>query len=164
MKHITLGAIACGILLFAACSKSEDNPTPGNNTTTPSTKSKKELVVDGKWKWTEFATVYNKNGKDSLVDGWSQIKECDKDDIMTFAADGTGTIDEMANKCDNDPQTKSITWELLNNETQVKVTDDKGPAMLTIIELTATKATYRQRVAVGGGDSMTVQQVFTNVK
>jgi hypothetical protein len=168
MRHFTLTAIACTILLAAACKKDEttsNNSNNNNNNNNNNTKSKKDLVVDGKWQWSGLSMVMkNAGGNDSLVDAWSTVKECDRDDIMTFAANGTGTIDEGANKCDNDPQTKSLTWEMLNNETQVKVTDDKGPAMLTIVELTATQAIYRQRVATSGTDSITIQQTFKNVK
>lgn len=164
MKKLRFSIAVIGLVFFASCSKDD------TKTTTPSinnnnSNSKKDLVIDGKWKWTGLSMVYTNNGKDSLVDAWSQVKECDKDDIMTFTADGKGTIDEMTNKCDKDPQTKSLTWELLNNETEVKVTDDKGPTIMKIIELTATTAIYRQRVATGTGtDSITVQQTFKNVK
>jgi hypothetical protein len=166
MKQLTLSVAACGLLLFAACSKDDDKTTTPNNNNNNNNngKSKKDLVVDGKWQYSGLSMVYNNNGKDSLADAWSIVKDCDKDDIMTFTADGKGIIDEMANKCANDPQTKSITWEMLNNETEVKVTDDKGPAMMKIIELTATNAVYRQRLASSNGDSITVQQSFKNVK
>ena len=160
MRLLTLLLTVYAVLLFAACSKKKENPTTPPSTT----KSKKDLVVDGKWQWSAFAFVMNNNGKDSLVDAWSQVKDCDKDDIMTYSANGTGVIDEGATKCDpNAAQTKNITWELMNNETQVKVTDDKGTHLLTIVSLTATEAVYKQRVATGG-DSITVQQTFKNVK
>lgn len=160
MKKHLLSATACTILLFAACKK--DNST----TTTPTTPttSKKNLIVDGKWQWSGLAVVYNSNGKDSLVDGWAGVKDCDKDDIVIYTADGKGTVDENTNKCDTDPQISNFTWELLNNETQVKVTDDDGPATLTIIELTATQAKLRQRVSTGQNDSITVEQTFKNIK
>lgn len=157
MKNFLLSATVCAILLFAACKKDD------NTTTTPTPTSKKTLVVDGKWQWSGLSMVYNNNGKDSLVDGWSVVKDCDKDDIFTYTNDGKGVIDEGANKCDTDPQTKTITWEFINNDTQVKVTDDKGPSILTIVELTAKQAIYRQRVSTGG-DSITVQQTFKNIK
>ncbi len=160
MKNLLLSATACAILLFAACKK-DDNTT--TTPTTPAT-SKKTLIVDGKWQWSGLAVVYNNNGKDSLVDGWSVVKDCDKDDFFTYTADGKGVIDEGSTKCDTDPQTKNITWELINNDTQVKVTDDKGPSILTIMELTTTQAKYRQRVSTSGTDSITVEQTFKNIK
>jgi hypothetical protein len=159
MKNQLLSAIACGILLFAACKKDDTTPNNNNNNNT----SKKDLIVGGKWQWTGLAMVYSNNGKDSLVDAWSEVKDCDKDDSYTFATDGTGIVEENATKCSDDPQTENITWKLINNETQVEVTDDKGPSILTIIELTATKAVYDQRVSVGS-DSVTVRQSFKNIK
>jgi hypothetical protein len=155
MRKFVLSAVACSVVLFNACKKSDD-PTPPAN-------SKKDLVVNGKWKWTGLSSVVMVGGTETLVDGWSIVQDCDKDDIMTFSADGTGTIDEKALKCDpTAPQIKNITWEFLNNETQVKVTDDEGPQVLTIVELTATQAIYRQRLYTGT-DSVTIQQTFTNV-
>ncbi len=160
MKNLLLSATACTILLFAACKKDDKTST---TPTTPTSTNKKAMVVDGKWQWIGLSTVYNNNGKDSLVDGWSIVKDCDKDDFITYTNDGKGVIDENTNKCDNDPQIENITWELINNDTQVKVTDDKGPSILTIVELTAKQAIYRQRVDAGG-DSITIQQTFKNIK
>jgi hypothetical protein len=160
MKNLTLSAIACGILVFAACSKTEEKPSTNTNTT----KSKKDLVVDGKWKWTDLAFVMNIGGKDSLINAWSEVDQCDRDDIMSFTSDGKGTIDEGSTKCDpSDPQIENITWEMLDNETKVKVTTPDETSVLTIVELTATKAVYKQRMFTGS-DSITVQQTFTNVK
>lgn len=160
MKSFTLTLLA-GILLFASCDKTKENPAP--NPTTPTVKSKKDLVIDGKWQWEGLAFVMNVNGKDSLIDAWAEVKDCDKDDIMTYTADGKGKIDEMTNKCTDDPQVQNITWELINNETQVKVTDDEGTHLLTIIELTEKKAVYKQTMDVGG-NPIVIQQTFKNIK
>lgn len=160
MKSFTLTLLA-GILLFASCDKTKENPTP--NPTTPTGKSKKDLVIDGKWQWSGLAFVMNVGGKDSLIDAWSEVDDCDRDDIMTYTADGKGVIDENTNKCTGDPQVQNITWELINNESQVKVTDDEGTHLLTIVELTEKKAVYKQRVFTGS-DSITVQQTFKNIK
>jgi hypothetical protein len=163
MKQITLSTIAAGMLLFASCSKDDLNPTNPTNPTTPTTPSKKDLVIDGKWKWTNLQMVTNNNGQDVFTDAWSQVKDCDKDDTYTFTSDGKGVIEENANKCTDDPQTKNITWTINSAETEVMVTDDKGPSKLTVVDITKTTAVYRQRVFTGT-DSITVQQTFTNVK
>ncbi len=160
MKNSVLLIMASGLMLFTACEKIKENPTPAQ----PVSKSTKDLVVDGKWQMTGMALVVNNNGTDSLVDAWANVKECDRDNVMTFTNDGKGVIDEMATKCDPaDPQTRNITWEFINNDTQVKITDNKGTNISTIVELTATKAIYKMRVAAGA-DSITIQQTFKNIK
>lgn len=172
MKHFTLIALALGLLFFASCDKANETTTPAPTTPTPTTpapttptpKTKKELLVDGKWQWVGLEFVTTVNGQDSLVDGWSVVEDCVKDNIMTYSADGKGTIDEMATKCDPaDPQTKTLTWELMNNDTEVKVTDDEGTHVITIMELTATKAVLRQ-TTTSGGSPIVVQQTFKNIK
>jgi hypothetical protein len=157
MKLLKLSAMACGILLFAACSKTDDNnPNPGPTNTAA-------LIVDGTWQWSDLDFVLNMGGTDTLINAWHEVDSCDRDDIMTFTADGNGQIDEMATKCNPaDPQIETLTWELLNNDTQVKVTTATDTSILTIMELTATKAVYRSKVFTGT-DSITVQQTFTNI-
>ena len=162
MKYFTLTAALSGLLLFASCDKKEETKP---STTTPATKTKKELIVDGKWQMTDLAFVMkNGAGQDSLVNGWSIVDDCTKDDFMTFTADGKGVIDEGATKCDAaDPQTENVTWELLNNETEVKVVTPDETQVLKIMELTATKAVYRQSFTQGA-QTMTVEQTFKNIK
>lgn len=152
-------ALTSGILLFAACKKTEKDPDP-----TPATKSKKEIISEGKWQYSALSFIVKMNGKDTTMDAWSLLEDCDKDDFMTFTASGTGTIDEGATKCDPaDPQIENLTWEFQDNETYVKVTNNDGPTRMKIIELTATQAKYETRTLIGA-DSATVVSTFKNIK
>ena len=153
-------ALATGILLFAACKKTEKDPDP----TPPATKSKHELISDGKWQYSALSFILKVNGKDTTMDAWSVLEDCRKDDFSTYSTNGTGTIDEGPTKCDPaDPQTKSLTWEFQDNETYVKVTDNNGPTRMKIIELTATQAKFETRTLIGA-DSATVVSTFKNIK
>jgi|GEM_PF-4708596 hypothetical protein len=156
MKKLTL-SITAAVLLLTACNK-KDDPTPTNNTTN----SKKDLLMNGEWQWDGLWTVQNPGASnETTTDVWSSVKDCDKDDRITFAANSKGTVDEKANKCDSDVQTESFGWELTNNETILKITEADGKIrMLTIVELTASKSVYRERVEVSGSDSMTIEQAF----
>jgi hypothetical protein len=160
MKQLTLSITAIALLSLAACNK-KDDPAPNNNNTTT---SKKDLLVGGEWQWDGLWGVENPGASnETLTDAWASVKDCDKDDRVVYTADGKGTIDEKALKCDNDPQLQQIKWELINNETQIKITNDKGTYQMTIVELTATKAVYRQRVAMSATDSTTIQQSFKKI-
>ena len=51
------------------------------------------------------------------------VNACYKDNIMIFLANGNGTLDEGASKCNtSDPQTVNFTWNFTNNGTTLNVT------------------------------------------
>jgi hypothetical protein len=92
------------VLLIASCSKDPD-PTP---------KTKTQLLTQSTWKF-KSATV---NGADAS----SQLQACQKDNIYTFVAAGTGTVDEGPTKCNSgDPQTVPFTWNFASSETVLHV-------------------------------------------
>src|SRR5438128_1129104 len=92
--------IAVGFLVasFVACKKSSS----------PHVKTKTELLAQSSWKLsTAVATGFG--------DVTSQVPACYKDNIYTFVANGTGTINESTNVCS--PTTAGpFTWNFLNNE------------------------------------------------
>jgi hypothetical protein len=106
-KHLSIlfaSALAI-IVLFPACDKDDDD--------TPKTKT--ELLTTGSWK---LSTATGPGGID--VAGF--IAACIKDNTYTFAAAGTGNMDEAGAKCDPaDPQTSSFTWNFASNETVLHV-------------------------------------------
>ena len=65
-------------------------------------------------------------------DLYSAELPCKKDNFEVYNADGTGTTDEGATKCDpSDPQTyPGGNWALLNNDTQLRLSN---PAQTTIV-------------------------------
>jgi len=101
MKKLILKTIASIILfssLFSACKKSSH------------VKTSTELLTQSSWKFSK-ATV---NG----VDISSSLQACQKDNIIVFAAAGTGSVDEGSTKCNSgDPQTVTFTGSFTNNET-----------------------------------------------
>ena len=97
-KHLLL---LSGLVLFLFFSCKEDAPEP---------KTKTQLLTQGTWKFSA-ATA---NGSDAS----SYLQACQKDNIYTFAAAGTGTMNEGPTKCNaGDPQTSTFNWNWATNET-----------------------------------------------
>ena len=102
MKKLILKTTAAVLLLsfaFSACKKSSVH-----------VKTNTELLTQSSWKFSS-ATV---NGADAS----SYLQACQKDNVYTFAAAGTGNADEGPTKCNSgDPQTVAFTWNFATNET-----------------------------------------------
>ncbi|RYY14646.1 MAG: hypothetical protein EOO04_29900 [Chitinophagaceae bacterium] len=92
--------------LFVSCKKDDDGP-----------KSNTEKLALAPWKYDKVMVDQDNNGTGD-VPGDTQVEDCDKDNLITFKANGTGNIDAGADKCDpQDPQQTAFTWTFKNNET-----------------------------------------------
>lgn len=136
-------------LFFSACKK--------NDATGP---TKMELITTGTWKFDKAGLDVNKDGfmDTDLPPGY--LVDCDKDNVITFKSDGTGTVDEGASKCDPaDPQTSPFTWSFKNNETILNfpaavfngITGD-----VTIQKLTTTELDMIKEVNIGAPTTVNV--------
>lgn len=123
----SLLAILAVLFLLPACQK--DNNIPS------SSKTKTQLITQGTWKFSA-ATV---NGADAS----GYLQACQKDNIYTFVAAGTGTIDEGASKCNgSDPQTNPFTWNFANSESILHISTvlfTGGSNDFTLVSLTDTE-------------------------
>jgi hypothetical protein len=100
-------------------------------------KSKTELLT-GSWKLTDAVS-----GGSNV---FSQQPACSKDDVFTFLANGTATIDEGPTKCSTtDPQTRTTTWRWGANETELIVDND----IAKLISLTETTLVISQSSSRG---------------
>lgn len=133
--------------LFFSCDK-EDNPQQ---------KTKTELLVSGSWKL-KAATL---GGADAM----SYIQDCQKDNIITFSANGNGIAAEGLTKCNSgDPDNVSFTWSFQSNETILNVsvplimngTNDMTINKLTEIDLIVTVA-YNPPVGPASNLTLTFQ-------
>lgn len=98
MKKIAFFVLGALTISMISC---EDDPVPKTNT---------QLLTQGSWKFSS-ATA---NGSDAS----GFLQACQKDNIYTFVAAGTGTIDEGPSKCNSgDPQTVAFNWNFASNET-----------------------------------------------
>ena len=128
-KQIAL-LIVCSLtilFLLPACQKDDNNP--------PAAKTKTELISQSTWKFSA-ATVGG-------ADASAYLQACQKDNIYTFVAAGTGTIDEGPSRCNgSDPQTNPFTWNFLSNETMLHISTvlfSGGSNDFTLVSLTATQ-------------------------
>jgi hypothetical protein len=102
-KLILFAAFCFTSLFFSNCNKN-DNPPP----------SYSDYIIKSSWKFDKAMS----NGAD--VSGF--LSACYKDNIMTFTANGMGTFDEGATKCNSgDPQTTNFTWNFTSNGSVLNV-------------------------------------------
>ncbi len=125
-------------LLIVSCKK--------NDSTNPTPKTKTDLLAQGSWKFSK-ATVGG-------ADASSFLETCKKDNIATFAAAGTGTLDEGATKCNAaDPQTAPFTWNFKTNETELFISTilfTGGNSTFILVSLSETELVLSQNITVSG--------------
>ncbi|MBS1780274.1 MAG: lipocalin family protein [Bacteroidetes bacterium] len=147
---------------LAACTKSNNNDANNNNNnngnSTPS-----QLLVAGKWQMIAGTATTKYMGKDTTVDVYAETDDCDKDDFILFASNGTGTIDENTNKCADDQQVESFTWALLNNNTRLAVVDS-NPDTMDVQELTATEMKLKEVSNNSSGTPIITVVTYKNIK
>ena len=124
--------LAAILFILSACQKDNEDP--------PAQKTKTELISQASWKFSS-ATV-------SGVDASGYLQACQKDNIYTFVAAGTGTIDEGPSKCNSgDPQTSPFTWNFLSNETMIHISTvlfSGGSNDFTLVSLSTTQLVASQ--------------------
>ena len=150
---VILAFLCCGLLVLAACNKKEDS----------NMSAKAQTLVAGKWQLSAYTGTVNYMGQDTTADLYSQMADCDKDDFILFAADGTGTVDENTDKCANDQQVESFTWLLLNNDTKIFFADS-NPDTLDVTELTNTQIVLRQVKPNSSGAPVTTIRTYKNIR
>lgn len=149
-RIISCLAVVAALLLFASGCKKEEHTT--------SDKPKMELITQGSWK-------FNKAVSSGLnVSGF--IETCQKDNIVTLQADGSGTLDEGDTKCDaGDPQTLSFTWNFASNETVLHVSTSLftgGSSDFDLVNLNETELVVSQYIELSGGGSQKVTVTFVH--
>lgn len=111
-------------------------------------KTKTELITSSSWKF-DHATS---GGADISP----FINACYKDNEVTFSANGNGSFDEGATKCNSgDPQTFNFTWSFMTNETILNVSAAIFAGQsgnFTIITLTETSLVLEGTVTTSGGN------------
>jgi hypothetical protein len=84
---------------FQSCKKDSDSTSTDN----------KSILISYGWILTDIQ-----------FDGqsfWSFMDDCDKDNVLTFNANGTTTEEGGALKCDPNEVFETGTWEMINNTT-----------------------------------------------
>ena len=119
---------------------------------TPAQKTKTELITQSPWKFD--------NAKVNGADVSAFLQTCQKDNILFFVDNGTGTVDEGTTKCNGgDPQTTGFTWTFLSAETVLHVSATfftGGSGDITLITLTETQLVGSQVISVNGSNQTAV--------
>ena len=127
MKNYVLVAVVATALL-GGCKKDEMNA-----------KTRATLLSSGSWKQT--GAEYKVSGG-AWANYYSNIESCTKDDIITFKADGTLTLNEGQTKCDPSyPQVATGAWFFEENE-KVLSTDVGISAEIEILNETTLQIVF----------------------
>lgn len=160
----TFITLCCGLTVLAACKKSDTNSNSSNNNNSGNnTLTKTQLLVAGKWQLSASSATTNYRGKDTTIDTYSTMEQCDKDDFILFANDGTCTVDENANKCSYDAQIESFTWALLYNDTKLAIVDD-NPDTMNVEELTSTDLKLKLTKLNSSGTPVIALYTYKNIR
>lgn len=115
LKKFALLFIATTAITITACDSDSDDD--GNN---PAPALTAEQKLTGTFLIIDQTITYN----DTIIERFSDLDSCDRDDLLIFNANKTGAFDEGATKCDTmDPQSDSFTWSLLS-DTRLRVIDE----------------------------------------
>jgi hypothetical protein len=90
-------------------------------------KSPKEILTSKSWKMIS-----------SKLNGVETIQECDKDDYITFAANGTYNYNVSAIKCYDGDENYSGVWTLSNDGKTITVDGEPGSVVITENQVVAT--------------------------
>jgi lipocalin-like protein len=134
-------------VLFFACKKSNNN----NNTQ----KTKTQLITQASWKMSTVSAA-------GFGDITAQIPACYKDNVYTFASNGSGNVDESTNVCS--PSTAgAFTWSFLNNETTLHISTtlfQGGSSDFSLITLNETNLVVSQMMTIAPLPATTVTVTF----
>jgi hypothetical protein len=143
-------------IAFVSCKKKD--------TSTPITYTKADTLQNGQWK---LASATAAGG---LLDLTTSMSACQKDNLYTFNADKTITVDEGATKCaTTDPQSKTDgNWALLNNYAQLSISGASitlglGALTADVVKLDATTLQIKKDTTIATFPTTAII-TFTNVK
>jgi hypothetical protein len=94
---------------LGSCNKSDS--------TTPKTRT--QLLTQAPWIQTSYGLDENRDG---VIDATEdEIQSCEKDDIITFSTNGSGSFGPGALTCYQGETITPFTWQFANNETEIDV-------------------------------------------
>lgn len=143
-------------LLVAACQKSGDNPPDEQNEV-------REKLTAGLWHQSEYWTDDDHDG----VFTAHHPELCITDDTWLFRTNGELVVDDGNETCDTGlpPLVLTVAWELIENDTQIKITfdfDPDNPIALMIDSLTETELRAHTLYLTSPGTPTDEKFVFTH--
>lgn len=140
---IVLVVVFCSVIV--SCKKKNNAPPPPTKT---------EHLTRSSWQF-EKATA-------SGIDVTAMVPACFKDNIITFASNGTGTISEGTIGC-VPPAPSVFTWSFQNNETQLSLSAaiiTGGSGLFNIITLNETNLVISQDITLPPNPTTNVVLTF----
>ncbi|MHA4845097.1 lipocalin family protein [Flavitalea antarctica] len=135
---ILLSASIC----LTACDKNDDNDEKAKTNT--------DKLTLAAWKYDKASLDVNKDGTGDVPVPDSEIEACERDNLITFKADNTGTVDEGPTKCaSSDPQSTGFLWTFKTNETVINFPTAILAGVdgdVTIVSLTETSLVLKREV------------------
>ncbi len=132
--------------IIYSCSKS--------SSPAPTQKTKMQLLTQSVWKYDTAGIDANSDGVIDAALPPGYVQDCDKDNLLTFNSDSTGTEDEGPTKCDTaSPQTTAFTWSFNSDQTVITSTSALFNGVggdFTINTLTDTQLHLGKSVIVSG--------------
>jgi hypothetical protein len=136
-----LGFLSAYSILAGSCKKNSTSP-PSNMT----------LITQSAWKYDTAGVGSDNSGTIAFALPQGTIKDCERDNILYFKSDGTGSQDEGPTKCDSaSPQTVPFTWSFNANQTAITSSDSLFSSFsgsITITSLTQTQLHLMKTVTV----------------
>ena len=127
-------ALLIFFLAVLSCSKDESDPEP----------TKTDILTQQTWKFDNAGVDIDKNGTIDNNLPPTVLPPCLTDNTISFVNDGSGTVDEGAEKCmPTDPQTTSFNWNFTENETAINISGNAvagtNGGKFKILQLTETQ-------------------------
>jgi hypothetical protein len=147
MKYTFLFIVIGFSVLSCKKDSSSSNNNPDNNT---------QLLTSADWKY-DSGGIGDANGN-ILFDFTSNIPTCSLDNSARFKSDGTGTIFENTNVCQNASQSTNFTWNFGSNQTTLNVSSGAFAGIggnFKIKTLSGTQMTLLKDTTVTGFGSVT---------
>ena len=142
-KLILVAAVCFSIFSFSSCDKTDEAP-PTNT----------DYITKASWKFS--------SAKAGGIDVTAQVPACFKDNTITFAINGTGTISEGANVCAS-PSPASFTWTFQNNGSEINLSTPLvtgGSGVFTIVLLNDVNLVVAQTMTIAPYPPTTVEFTF----
>jgi len=144
LTTLCLTLITGSILFLTNCKKDTKDPDP---TPVVSTQTNTERLTGKNFKMTAATIDPSILG---VTDYYSQLPDCQKDDLIRFDTPNIFKSDEGATKCNtNDVQTKTGTWVWSTDETIITVTrSGEDPQSWTVLinDGTTLKVKYTEKI------------------
>jgi len=149
-KQLLLILSAILILSISSCKKDDDNANLNG------------VISSGSWKIVASTSVTDFTSVGAGIvnsDLYAMLSPCQKDNTFKFNANGTGSLDEGATKCNaSDPQTtdNAFGWEISNNKLTTTSSNAIMPSLTSdILQLDDNTLKIKYDTNLGGYPSTT---------